>query len=718
MAKLNPRLKSRLIAGAFLFFICSTLIYGAVLTKDMRQKLENIRLASAVYDRNGQLIGNLFYYRRIWVPITNISPMLQNAVIAIEDNRFYKHNGIDLQGMTRAVFHDLLPGGALQGGSTITQQLAKIVLLSSERTIGRKIQDITCALEIERTYTKKEILEFYLNSVYLAHGNVGVEAAARHYFGCSAAKLNLSQAATIAAIIRSPENYSPLNHPTAAKKRRDLVLKKMLEQKYISQKQYQAAVRLGLGIAGNRAAPASVGAYFIDYVHEYLAQKLKYTEDELRFGGYQIYTTLDLSYQKAAEQTLAAIPKYQAAVQPQAALVTLNPITGEILAMAGGRDYAKSQLNRAVKAYRQPGSTVKPFVYATAFENGYTAASIFEDQPLTITLPNGAIWKPENYDNIYRGRITLRQALRESVNSVTVQLLQAVGVDTVAAQMERMGINSLVKKGEKNDLNLAPLALGGLTKGVTPLELALAYTPFPNQGKVVKPFAVTKVLDRHGNLLKEYRPEEAKPALSPQAAYITTMLMKDVVEQGTGVRAKQDGFPIAGKTGTTSDYTNAWFAGFTPDRLTVVWIGNDRQETPMRYKNGNIGSALAAEIWGKYMKTVLANSPIIDFAQPEGIIWAYVNPATGQAVPDWIEGASYPEVFAEKTVPEGLAYKLWRLIFPFNKPADNGAASAEAQTPPAQPTPAPAQPGQAPAATPEEAPTPTPEATPGDGLMF
>jgi penicillin-binding protein 1A len=371
--------KRKVFAGALLFFICSTLIYGAALTKDMRQKLENIRLASAVYDRNGQLVGNLFYYRRIWVPISKISTTLQNAVVAIEDSRFYKHNGIDLRGMTRAVFNDLIPGGAMQGGSTITQQLAKIVLLSSERTIGRKLQDITYALEIEKTYTKKEILEFYLNSIYLAHGNVGVESAARTYFGCSAAKLNLSQAATIAAIIRSPENYSPFNHPTEAKKRRDLVLKKMLEQKYITQKQYQTAISLGLGVV-RRTATASVGAYFIDYVHEYLVQKLKFTEDELRFGGYQIHTTLNLGYQKAAEQALTTIPKFQATIQPQAALVTLDPITGEILAMAGGRDYAASQLNRAVKAYRQPGSAVKPFVYATAFENGYTAASIFEDQ--------------------------------------------------------------------------------------------------------------------------------------------------------------------------------------------------------------------------------------------------------------------------------------------------------------------------------------------------
>jgi penicillin-binding protein 1A len=674
--------KSKILLGIIIFLFCGV-VFGAVLTKDMRSKLENMKMAAEVYDRNGKLIGNLFYYRRIWTPIEKIPVNLQHAVIAIEDARFYRHNGVDLRGMARAVFKDLIPGGALEGGSTITQQLAKIVLLSSERTLGRKIQDITYALEIEKNYTKKEILEFYLNSIYLGHGNVGVEAAARYYFGKSVSGLSLDQTALLAGIIRSPENYSPLKHSKQARERRNTVLQKMLEQKYITASQDKIAAGRGLNTA-RAEETASVGAYFLDYVHECLARNFGCSEEELRYGGYNIYTTLDLSIQQEAERALLGIPRFTAAIQPQAALVTIDPMSGEILAMAGGRDYGKSQLNRCVNSYRQPGSAIKPFVYATALENGYTAASIFEDKPLAIMLLDGKEWKPDNYDHTFRGKMALREALRRSVNSVAIQLLQAVGVDAVFAQIERMGITSLIKQGQNNDQNLAPLALGGLTKGVTPLELAVAYTPFANRGLLAKPVAILKVVDGHGKILKEFQPEEPKEVLSPQTAYIMTMLLKDVVDQGTGARAKLPDRPAAGKTGTTSDYTNAWFVGYTPDLLTAVWLGNDRQERPMVYKEGNIGSAMAAEIWGAYMGRVTADHPVTDFTEPAGIVWVDVNPETGQAVPGWFKGNSYQEVFAEKNVPQGVLYRFWRWMFPEPKPS----AMPEDQTGPSpEPTP-------------------------------
>ena len=632
-AALKKGSQSKLLLG-LLIILLGGVVFAATLTKDMRQKLEGIRLASAVYDRNGNLIGNLFYYRRIWAPFDKIPVGLRNAVVAIEDSRFYKHNGVDLQGMARAVIKDLIPGGAMEGGSTITQQLAKIVLLSSERTVGRKIQDITYALEIEQTYNKNEILEFYLNSVYLAHGNVGVEAASRYYFGKSVSELSLDQMALIAAIIRGPEYYSPFKHGKEAKERRNIVLKKMWEQNYITESQYKNASARGLNVV-NRDEAASVGAYFLDYVHEYLVHQMGFSEEELRFGGLKIYTTLDLSCQREAERSLLAIPQFTAKVQPQAAIISLNPLNGEILAMVGGRDYGKSQLNRSVVSYRQPGSAIKPFVYATALEKGYTAASIFEDKPLEIPLVNGSIWKPDNYDHTFRGKMTMREALRQSVNSVAVQLLQAVGINPVMDQIERMGITSLVKQGRVNDANLAPLALGGLTRGVTPLELATAYTPFANQGLLVKPIAVWKVFNNHGKLLKELKAEEPHEVISPQTAYITTMLLKDVVDQGTGVRAKLAERPVAGKTGTSSDYTNAWFVGYTPDLLTAVWLGNDHQEQPMIYKEGNIGSATAAEIWGSYMARITSYRPVNDFVEPSGIVWLDVNPETGQVVPGW-----------------------------------------------------------------------------------
>ena len=646
---LKKFVKCQIVVGMIVFLFCGR-AFGAILSKDMRSKFENMRMAAEVYDRHGRLIGNLCYHRRIWTPIEKIPIILQHAVIAVEDSRFYQHNGVDLRGMARALVKDLIPGGTLQGGSTITQQLAKIVLLSSERTLERKIQDIAYALEIEKNYSKKEILEFYLNSIYLGHGNVGVEAAARYYFGKSVSEVSLDQMALLAGMIRGPEYYSPLKNPKLARERRNTVLRKMLEQRYITPPQNKRAQRQGL----NHVLPsqtASVGAYFLDYVHECLLQE-GYSEDELRYGGYDIYTTLDLSMEEKAERSLLEIPQFTAKTQPQAALVTIDPVSGEILAMAGGRDYGKSQLNRAVKSYRQPGSAIKPFVYATALEGNYTAASIFEDKPLSIPLLNGMEWKPENYDRTYRGKMTLREALRESINSVAVQLLQRVGVEAVFEQIQRMGITSLVKQGKNNDQNLASLALGGLTKGVTPLELATAYAAFANQGRLVKPVAILKVVDSHGKVLKEFKPEEPKTVLSPQTAYILTMLLKDAVDQGTGIGAKLPDRPAAGKTGTTSDYTNAWFVGYTPDLLTAIWVGNDRQEQRMTYKEGNVGSSLPAKVWGGYMSRVTAFLPVVDFARPEGIVWVDVDPETGQAVPSWFGGKSYKEIFNENNVPE------------------------------------------------------------------
>ena len=661
-------MKHKTIIGVSIFLVCGVLIFAADLSRDMRQKLENIRMASSVYDREGRLVGNLYFYNRMWTSFERIPKHVKDAVVAIEDSRFYQHNGVDLKGMARAFLQNIIPGGGMQGGSTITQQLAKISLLTSERTVARKVQDINYALQIEKVYTKDEILELYLNSIYLAHGNVGIEAAARYYFNKSAGQLNLAESALLAGLIQSPENYSPVKNLKKAKGRRDLVLQKMLEQKYITKAQYNKAVASQLKIM-KRPTTASTGAYFLDYIKEYLIKKEGFSEEQLRFGGYKIYTTLDISCQKEAEKVMAALPQAPSKIQPQGALVTIDPKTGAILAMVGGRTYASSQYNRAVRSYRQPGSAIKPFVYATALERGYTAATIFEDKPLAITLTDGTEWKPENYDREYRGKMTLREALRDSVNSVAIQLLQEVGIQDVVNQMELMGITSLVKQGKAHDLNLAPLSLGGLTKGVTPLELAMAYAPFANEGNYAKPFPVVKIADRHGNSLKEFKPE-TRPTLSPQTAYIVTMLLKDVVDRGTGVRAKLPDRPAAGKTGTTSDYTNAWFVGYTPEMLTVVWMGNDRQDQPMIYKGMNIGSSTTAQLWGNYMKGVTQGLPVIDFPEPPGIVWASVDPATGEAVPEWSGRETYREVFNENNVPKSPMYRIWRWFFPGKKRVD------------------------------------------------
>ncbi len=673
-------LERKAIIGLAIFIICGVLIFAADLSRDMRQKLENIRMASSVYDRNGQLVGNLYFYNRIWVSLDRIPKDIRNAVVAIEDSRFYQHNGVDLKGMARAFWHNITPGGGMEGGSTITQQLAKISLLTSERTLTRKVQDINYALQIEEVYTKDEILELYLNSVYLAHGNVGIEAAARYYFNKSTGQLSLAESALLAGLIQSPENYSPVKNPQKARSRRNTVLKKMLEQKYITKAQYDAATANPVKTV-KRPTTASTGAYFLDYLKEYLIKKEGFTEEQLRFGGYKIYSTLDMSCQKEAEKVMVTLPQVPARTQPQGALITIDPKTGGILAMMGGRNYSTSQYNRAVRSHRQPGSAIKPFVYATALEKGYTAASIFDDKPLTITLSDGKEWKPENYDRKFQGKMNLREALRDSVNSVAIQLLQEVGIEEVVKQMEQMGITSLVKQGKSHDLNLAPLSLGGLTKGVTPLELAMAYAPFANEGNYAEPFPILKIADRHGNLLKEFKPA-IKPALSPQTAYIMTMLMKDVVDQGTGIRAKLPDRPAAGKTGTTSDYTNAWFVGYTPEMLTVIWVGNDRQDQPMIYKGLNIGSSTAATLWGSYMKAATRDLPVTDYPEPPGIVWASVDPNTGEAVPDWSGAETYQEVFSENNVPKSPMYKIWRWFFPGQKKVEQPVDGIqETQTP-------------------------------------
>lgn len=663
-------MKRRIWIILLLFVIGCGVVYSSGLTRDIKKKLESIRLASTVYDRKGRVIGNLYYSNRVWVPGNKISKDLKDAVVAIEDSRFYQHNGIDVRGIARAVVRDIMAGGAAEGGSTITQQLAKISLLSSEKTLSRKVRDIEYAMEIERNYTKREILEMYLNSVYLAHGNVGIEAASRYYFGKPANRLSLAQSALLAGMIRSPENYSPFKHPKAAKLRRNTVLRRMLELKYITPSEYKKAAASGLSVV-KQNEKISVAGYFLEYIREYLIAKQGFTEEQLRFGGYKIYTTLDLDMQNEAERTMLNLPKVSAKVQPQGALISLDPKTGGILAMVGGRSYAESQYNRAIYSHRQPGSAIKPFIYATAIENGYTAASIIEDKPLAIDLPNGTTWSPENYDRKFRGRMTLRAALRDSVNTVAVQLLQAVGIEKVADQIEKMGIKSLVKNGANNDLNLAPLALGGLTKGVTPLELAAAYTPFANRGIYSQPYAIRRIVDQDGIKVREYSPVRHQ-ALSPQTAFIMTMLMEDAVYSGTGIGAKLPTQPVAGKTGTSSDYTNAWFVGYTPNVLTTIWIGNDKQGQAMKYKNLNIGSGTAARLWGSYMRKLTDGRTPVQFTQPPGIIWADVDPNSGLAIPAWMASNSYKEVFREDNVPESMAYKVWRKLFggQDNRPKD------------------------------------------------
>ena len=583
---------------------------------NLRAELEKSKVASTVYDRNGAPVITLYAKTRLWVPFREIPKALRDAFVATEDYRFYLHKGIDVRGIIRAVYEDIKSGRKVQGGSTITQQLVKNLFFTQEKSWFRKIWEMAYAIRIEQQYSKDQILEFYLNSIYLGHGSWGVGSASQVYFGKRVQDISLEQAALLAAMTRSPEYYSPFRRPREAQNRRNLVLRLMQEHHYLEGPNVTAAISKPLEVL---SLPGSTytGAYFADYALKTLSQETGLSEGYLRSAGLKIYTTMDRRIQATAEAALKQLPEAGpdrfGVVQPQGAIIALDPRSGEILALTGGKTYTSAQLNRGFQIFRQPGSAIKPFLYAAAVEAGFGPDSQMLDQPIAINV-NGTLWQPQNYDNKYRGPITLRTALEESVNTVAVELLQQVGPANVYALARRMGLTSLVASGERNDIGLAPLALGGLTKGVTLLELTGAYSSFAHGGIRSIPFGVLRVYDRHGKLIYRGRIRQEQ-VIQPQTAVTLTSMMQGVIARGTGIRANI-GVTAAGKTGTTNRNTNGWFIGFTPDVLTGVWIGNDRQDQPLVVKGVALGSGMAASIWGDFMRRVTAEPVLIQLDSP------------------------------------------------------------------------------------------------------
>lgn len=583
---------------------------------DLRSELEKSKIATTVYDRDGEPIATLYEKTRLWAPLKEIPKDLRNAFVATEDYRFYQHKGIDFRGILRAVYQDIKAGKKVQGGSTITQQLVKNLFFTQEKRIFRKIFEMAYAIRIEQQYSKEQILEYYLNSIYFGHGTWGVQAAAEVYFGKPVRELTTAEAALIAALARSPEYYSPFRNPEAALERRNLILGLMSKHGYLDQAEVERLSREPINSL-ERPGSAYVGAYFVDYVLAVLKEKTKYSEEYLRGAGLSIYTTMDRRVQAAAEDGLKGLPASDpdrwGVVQPQGAVVVLKPTTGEILALVGGRRYNPAQVNRAFEIYRQPGSAIKPFLFATALEAGYGPETKMVDQPLEVIV-NGRPWRPQNYDNQYRGEITLRTALEESVNTIAVQLVERLGSGNVYALARRMGLESLVAEGERNDLGPAPLALGGLTKGVTLLELTGAYTPFANQGIRSRPYGIFRVYDSSGKLIYQDRMVQER-VLQPETALNLTSMMEGVITRGTGIRA-DIGTKAAGKTGTTNRNTNGWFIGYTPDYLTGVWIGNDRSDQPLLVNGVPLGSGTAAAIWGGILRRIAAETAIVPLGWP------------------------------------------------------------------------------------------------------
>ena len=568
-------------------------------------------VSSQVFDSHGRLITTLHSdQNRLPIDINKVPQNLQNAFIAAEDNRFYEHIGIDPIGIFRAIFANLTNRGIAQGGSTITQQLAKNAFLSQEQTLKRKIQDAMLALEIEHKYSKKEILEMYMNQIYFGQGAYGIQTAAKTYFNKDVNELTLTQCAMLAGLPKSPNYYSPFNNLNEAKKRKNVVLDQMVKYGYVSAAEAEDAKNQDLGLSkSHQSKEADEYASFIDYVSQQVAKK--YGDDALYKEGLKIYTTMDVDKQHAAVRAMRNLPNNytdeNGLTQPQAAIVSIDPKTGHILAMVGGR--GQDSFNRASMAVRQPGSAFKPFVYLTALQHDMTPDTTMDDQPVTY-----GSWSPKNAGGSYSGTMTLSDALAHSVNTIAVQLADKVGTKNIIANAKKMGITTLDAK----DDNLA-MALGGLTKGVTPLEMASAYGTFANKGVHVKPTAIVKILDRDGNVLEDastLEKEETKTrVMSEREAYEMTTMLEGVIDHGTGTAAAI-GRPAAGKTGTTDDNKDAWFVGYTPDIVTAVWIGDDTGSHSL----GEIyGGTIPAEIWKDYMSSATSDESGGDFSAPSGM---------------------------------------------------------------------------------------------------
>ena len=613
----------RVLLGMVIFVFCVCfgagvgILAGALSTAPSLDDVEfDQNKTTYIYDINGDIITRLYRENRIPVSLDEIPLDLQKAVIAIEDDHFYEHNGINFKAILRAIYVDIKEGRKAQGGSTITMQLARNAFLTLDKNWSRKLNELIWTIQIERKFTKDEILESYLNEIYMGHSAYGMEAAAQVYFGKHVKDLTLAESALLAGIIQIPGVHSPYLSMENALKRRAVVLNRMLELNMITAEQAEQAKAEEIKLAGLKPR-VSQAPYFVDYILQGLLGK--FGEEQVYGGGLKVYTTLDLSLQKKAEEAfLANLPEKKTEgsdiLQPQGAIITIEPATGRIKAMVGGR--GNDKFNRAVQAKRQPGSAMKPFIYVAAIDRGLTPASIIEDTPVEYHLPNGDVWKPENYSREFRGPVTLRASVEDSLNVPAVKLLDQVGVRTVIEYAKKMGITTLVERGTKNDVNLA-LALGGLTQGVTPLEMASAFGILANQGIWVEPHAIIRVTDSKGHILEEYMPNR-KIILNEATAYVVTDMLRGVIERGTGTVANI-GRPAAGKTGTADDFTNAWFIGYTPDLVTAVYIGNDKQSEQMIFDGVRWGSWQAARIWGNYMRKAVAGTPISNFERPKNI---------------------------------------------------------------------------------------------------
>lgn len=657
-------------------------------------------LTTKVFDRNNKLIHEFSIEKRSMVPLEDIPVDLQNAVVAMEDRDFFSHPGFSIRGIVRAGLYDLLTGRAKQGASTLTQQLSRGVFLTQEKKLIRKIREIILAIQIEHQFSKREILQLYLNEIYLGSGAYGVKAAAKKYFDKELSELTTGEAALLVGLIPAPGRYNPFANPTLAKQRRDLVLDVMHQQNYISQEELQQAKQEPLP-EKPPVAETAPGQYFIEHIRRILEPK--YGMDVLWKAGLNIYTTVDIDQQAAAEKIMnEALQRYDEQVakglgieidphdteaeatdeeeeaepkDPQAeyprlqgAFMVRDVKSGAVRVLVGGRGFDESKFNRATQAKRQPGSSFKPYVWMAALEKGYTPATLVKDLPTMfyfdgrnwhtfdenadlysldlakesfIASKNFNVWVPQNYGGRNEGWITLRKALEKSKNLVAVNLIDAVGVPAVVRVARRAGITAALPRVPALALGVSVVAMD---------EHLAALTTFANGGIHTDNYYIERVEDANGRILEQHVPVE-EAAFSPQNSYLLINMMKGVVQRGSGAYVSRLGRNIAGKTGTTQSHRDMWFVGMTPHTAAAAWMGYD--DDTSHEKGARFTGSTTARWWTSIMEQVLKDEPNDDFAVPEGISFAYVNPLTGKlAMPT--ERNKFLEAFITGTEPQSF----------------------------------------------------------------
>jgi penicillin-binding protein 1A len=624
---------------------------------------------SQLFDRDGKPFGTLATVNRRVVPLDSLPEYMPQAVLAVEDRRFYNHGGVDWRRFMGALVRNVRARGVEEGGSTITMQLARNLFPEQldyrDRSIRRKVLEVRVARQIERAFDKRKILELYLNHIYLGEGAYGVDAAAQTYFGKPAHELTLPEAALIGGLPQSPSRINPRENRKAARTRRDLVLREMAKAGYITQAQATEAAATPIRLAKRTDTGTGRGSYFIERVRRELEERVG---PEFYTSGLRVYTTLDPVAQRAAEEEIAkqadaieagAFGAYRHPTWPeakgetdegatsylQASAVVMEARTGAVRALVGGRDYDDSKFDRVYQGLRQPGSAFKPFVYLTALERSVPPTRKIQDAPVKIVMTGGETWEPKNYTGRYDGPITVREALTRSKNTVTVQLAQEMGMASVIQTAREMGITTPIP-------NVPSTALGAAE--VRPIELVRAYAALASGGWLPEPHVIERIEDRHGEVV--YRAEQGRDrVVDPAAAYVLTTMLRDVVDRGTGTPVRAAGFrgPAAGKTGTTNGATDIWFVGYTPELVGAVWFGLDRPQTIVREASGG---TIAAPVWGRIMSRIGGRAG--DFVMPRGVVTETVDRATGYVVDPGCppQGETYTEYFVHVRPPRPYCY--------------------------------------------------------------